>query len=134
MKSLYVLTLLGLSLSAQAMTPAEMLAGYRAEAAQAQAGFQPSAQRGRELYAKRFAVSDKLASCVACHTDNPARAGRHAVTDKPIDPLAPAANAERFTDKGRTEKWFRRNCKEVVGRECSAAEKADFIAFLTEGR
>lgn len=32
------------------------------------------------------------------------------------------------------EKWFRRNCTEVVGRECSAAEKADFIVFSTEIR
>ena len=39
----------------------------------------------------------------------------------------------RFTDPAKTEKWFRRNCTEVLGRECSAAEKADFIQFLAEG-
>jgi len=48
-------------------------------------------------------------------------------------PLAPSANAERLTDLAKTEKWFRRNCTEVVGHTCSAAEKADFVAFLTEG-
>lgn len=120
--------------SAQAATPAELLAGYRSEAAQQHAGFQPSAQRGRDFYQKRFGVSDKLSSCASCHTDNPAQAGKHVVTDKPIDALAPSANAERLTDKAKAEKWFRRNCKEVVGRECSAAEKADFVAFLTGGR
>ncbi len=120
--------------SAQAATSAELLAGYRSEAAQQSAGFQPSAQRGAEFYARRFGVSAKLASCASCHTDDPAQGGRHVVTDKSIKPLAPTANAERFTDSAKVEKWFRRNCTEVVGRECNAAEKADFIAFLTGGR
>ena len=38
---------------------------------------------------------------------------------RPIAPLAPAFNAERFTDAAKTEKWFRRNCNDVVGRECT---------------
>ncbi len=120
--------------SAQAATPADLLSGYRAEAAQQAAGFQPSAQRGAAFHARNFGVSAKLASCASCHTDNPAQAGRHVVTDKSIKPLAPAANAERFADPAKVEKWFRRNCTEVVGRECSAAEKADYMAFLTGGR
>lgn len=118
----------------QAATPADLEAGYRAAAAQQSAGFQPSAQRGAALFANRFGLSAKMPACTSCHTDDPAQAGRHVVTDKAIKPLAPAANAARFTDAAKTEKWFRRNCTEVVGRECSAAEKADFIAFLTEGR
>ena len=44
--------------------------------------------------------------------------------------MAPAVNAERFTDLAKTEKWFRRNCKDVVGRECQANEKADVLAWL----
>jgi hypothetical protein len=52
-----------------------------------------------------------------------ADAGRqHASTGKPIGALAPAFNRERFTDPAKVEKWFRRNCNEVMGRECSAAE------------
>jgi hypothetical protein len=89
---------------------------------------------GRIWYSQRFTASGKMPSCVSCHTNEPTRPGRHAVTDKAIKPLSPAANAERFTDPAKVEKWFRRNCTEVVGRECNAAEKADFIAFLTEGR
>ena len=134
MKPASFILMLTCAATAQAATPGEMLGTYRTEAAREVAGFQPSAQRGRELYARRFGVSDKLPSCVACHTDNPLQAGRHAVTDKPIEALAPTANAERFTDKGKTEKWFRRNCKEVAGRECSAAEKADLLAYLTGDR
>ncbi len=44
--------------------------------------------------------------------------------------LAPAFNAERFTDSARVEKWFRRNCNDVAGRKCSAAEKADIVSWL----
>ena len=39
-------------------------------------------------------------------------------------------NAERFTDTAKAEKWFRRNCNDVAGRECTAAEKADMLAWL----
>lgn len=119
---------------AQAATPAELLSAYRTEAARQTAGFQPSAQRGAAFYAQRFGNSAKMPACASCHTDNPRQAGRHVVTDKAIQPLSPVANAERFTAVAKVEKWFRRNCTEVVGRECTAAEKADFIAYLTEGR
>ncbi|HZV53970.1 MAG TPA: DUF1924 domain-containing protein [Rhodocyclaceae bacterium] len=91
-----------------------------------------SAQRGAEFYGRKFGISEKMPSCAACHTDKPAQPGQHVVTHKDIKPLAPSANAERFTDPAKVEKWFRRNCKEVVGRECSAGEKADFIAFVME--
>ena len=119
---------------ASATTPAQMVDTYAAEAAKQTPGFQPSAQRGAQFYARRFAVSEKMPSCAACHTDNPAQAGRHAVTGKSIKPLAPRADAARFTDPAKVEKWFKRNCGEVVGRECSAAEKADFIKFLAEAQ
>jgi mono/diheme cytochrome c family protein len=115
---------------AQAATPIELLTAYRAEAVRSTPGYQPSAEAGRRLYHHRFGVSEQMPACASCHTDNPADAGRHAVTNKAIQPLAPVANAERFTDPAKVEKWFRRNCTEVVGRACSAAEKADFIAFV----
>lgn len=125
-----ILVLTGMS-SAHAETPAELLAGYRAAAAPT--GFTPSAQRGARFHTHRFGVSAKLVSCAACHTDNPTLPGRHAVTGKAIEPLAPSANPARFSDPHKVEKWFRRNCTEVLGRECNAAEKADFIAFVTGG-
>lgn len=134
MKIWFPLLALACAASAAAATPGELLSGYRAEAARQSAGFQPSAQRGAEFHARRFGVSAKLAACASCHTDDPAQAGRHVVTDKAIKPLAPSANAERFSDPAKVEKWFKRNCTEVVGRECSAAEKADYIAYVTGGR
>jgi hypothetical protein len=30
----------------------------------------------------------------------------------------------------KVEKWFKRNCKDVLDRECTVQEKADFVAFL----
>lgn len=69
-------------------------------------------------------------SCASCHGATPTQTGKHASTGKPISALAPAFNPERFTDAAKTEKWFRRNCNDVVGRECSAAEKADVLAWL----
>jgi hypothetical protein len=126
-----VLSMLGAT--ASAATPRQQLDDYATEAARQAPGFQPSARRGAEFYARRFAVSDRMPACASCHTDSPAQAGRHVVTGKAIKPLAPRTEAARFTDPAKTEKWFRRNCTEVLGRECSAAEKADFIHFVTEG-
>jgi hypothetical protein len=75
-----------------------------------------------------------MPACSTCHTTDPAQTGQHAITGKPIKPLTPAANPDRLSDPAKVEKWFTRNCKEVVGRECTAGEKADFIAFLMEAR
>jgi len=108
--------------SAWAATPAEILHRF---AAQGAAGF--SAPRGERLFNSRHG-SDW--SCSTCHTENPLARGRHTITGKDIAPLAPAANAERFTDPARVEKWFRRNCKDVLGRPCSAQEKGDVLAYL----
>jgi mono/diheme cytochrome c family protein len=129
-----LLTAASVSTIALAETPQQILQTQASEAARQTPGFASSAQRGNTLFAHKFNVSAKMPSCSTCHTDNPAQPGRHAITGKSIKPLAPAANSERFTDIAKVEKWFRRNCTEVVGRECNAAEKADFIQFLTEVR
>ena len=65
-----------------------------------------------------------------CSRQATGRGWRHASTGKAISPLAPAFNPKRFSDAAKTEKWFRRNCNDVVGRECSNAEKADLLAWL----
>jgi hypothetical protein len=49
---------------------------------------------------------------------------------KVVEPLAPAANPARLTDRSEVEKWFKRNCKQVVGRECTAEEKGHVITWL----
>lgn len=134
MKTITALLLLGASLLGHAETPGQIGQAYATEAAARQPGFTPSAERGKNFFHQRFAINDKMPACSSCHTDNPLASGQHAVTGKTIRPLAVAANGERFTDPAKVEKWFGRNCKEVVGRACSAAEKADFIAYLSEVR
>jgi len=109
-------------LPAAAATPAELLDGYRSAA-----GMAPAPGRGQQLFT---APHGREWSCASCHGALPTQAGRHAATGKPIAALAPAFNAERFTDGAKVEKWFRRNCNDVVGRECTAAEKADVLAWL----
>ena len=133
MKQTMFIALLAASAAAAAATPQQLMQTYTELAARQAPGYQPSARRGAELYSRRFAVSDKMPACTACHTDSPVQPGQHAVTGKAIKPLAPRAEAARFSDPAKTEKWFRRNCTEVLGRECSAAEKADFVQFLAEG-
>jgi uncharacterized membrane protein len=110
------------ALPALATTPAEQMATYAAQSGQA-----PQAARGQTFFTSKHA---KDWSCSSCHTATPTVDGKHASTGKVIAPMAPAFNAERFTDSAKTEKWFRRNCNDVVGRECSAGEKADVIAWL----
>lgn len=113
---------------ARDFTPEDMLVRLKADA-----GGSASADRGRQLYLSRHSGS-KADSCAACHTDSPLQPGRHNRTSKTIDPLAPAANRERFTDPEKVEKWFKRNCNEVLGRACSAQEKADFTAYVLAPR
>jgi uncharacterized membrane protein len=114
--------LLFASLHAMAATPAELLAGYIA-----QAGQPANAVKGEAFFKASHGLEWQ---CTSCHGKSPMTSGRHASTDKAIEPLAPAANAKRFTDSAKAEKWFRRNCKDVLARECTAAEKADVLAWL----
>ncbi len=124
MKALPVLLLLGLSLAARADTPRQVLARLQAAAAHP-----ASAERGDQLFHDKFS-GGKTESCSTCHTADPRVAGRHARTNKAIEPLAPVANRERFSDPEKVEKWFWRNCNEVLGRACTAQEKVDFAAYL----
>ena len=105
-----------------AATPADLQAAYSAGATSP-----ANPDRGQQLFTNRHG---RDWSCSSCHGAVPTQAGRHASTGKPIAPLAPAFNPERFADAAKTEKWFRRNCDDVMGRECSAAEKADVISWL----
>lgn len=116
-----------LSAAAHGETPQDLLQTWRTEARSHStpfAGF--SAERGRLLY---FSQSADW-SCSTCHTNDPRGDGRHAVTSKPIKPLSPLANPARFSDAGKVEKWFKRNCNDVLKRECTAAEKGDLLTFL----
>ncbi|HSO44374.1 MAG TPA: DUF1924 domain-containing protein [Rhodoferax sp.] len=116
------LALLGsgtLPLTASANT---ILDGYQAEA---KGTF--SAAAGEKLYRT---VGPNQLSCASCHTDSPKSAGKHAKTNKAIDPMAPSVNPKRFTDAAQVEKWFKRNCNDALGRVCTTQEKGDFVSYM----
>ncbi len=71
-------------------------------------------------------------SCATCHGRDLTQPGRHAKTGKTIEPMAPSVNPQRLTDQAKIEKWLLRNCNWTLGRECTATEKADFLAYLKE--
>lgn len=110
----------------RAATPAQLVDQYVAEARQGDPAAKASAERGAAFFTR----APRDWSCASCHTRDPRATGQHIVTSRSIRPLAPGANPERFTDPARVEKWFRRNCNDVLGRACTAAEKADVIAWL----
>ncbi len=122
MRKLFIIAALLAATGAQAETPRDFLTRFEKEA-----GSAASAERGARFFTSKQGGEW---SCASCHTDKPTQAGRHAKTDKPITALAPAANAERFTDAAKVDKWFRRNCNDTVNRLCSAQEKADVMAWL----
>ena len=108
--------------SAQATTPQAQLQRWQEAAGQA-----GQAARGQEFFGRRHGGEW---SCASCHGQPPTAPNRHASTGKSIAPLAPAFHAERFTDSAKVDKWFKRNCKDVLSRECTALEKADVLAYL----
>jgi len=69
-------------------------------------------------------------ACSTCHGTDFSKAGKHRKTHKVIDPMSTRVNTERFTDEKKIEKWFKRNCNDAWGRECTSQEKADFLTFL----
>ena len=116
------------TLSARAETAADFLKQFEVAARQESAAFQGfSAQRGDAFF---HATHGREWSCSSCHTQNPSADGKHAKTDKRIAPLAPTANAERFTQPDKVAKWFKRNCNDVLGRACTAQEKGDVLSYL----
>ena len=115
--------------AAAAEVPPTYLQSLEAAARAADPAFRAfSASRGQAWFDARHGTDW---SCSTCHTASPLAPGRHASTGRAIAPLAPAANPERLTDVAKIEKWFRRNCTDVLGRACTPAEKGDVIAYLT---
>lgn len=122
-----VFVLLLLAGVVHAEVASDFLVQFESEAKKTSAGFVASASRGEQFFKT---IGTKDWSCSTCHTENPGAIGKHVTTGKFIDPLAPTANGERFTQVKKVNKWFKRNCNDVLGRHCSSEEKADFLAYL----
>ena len=89
-------------------------------------------QAGGTLWNKQFKDSKtgEMRSCTTCHGTDLKKAGKHARTGKPIEPMAPSVNKKSLTETKKIKKWFKRNCKWTVGRECSTQEQADILSYL----
>ncbi|MCF6198619.1 MAG: DUF1924 domain-containing protein [Hyphomicrobiaceae bacterium] len=97
---------------------------------QEQAKMEFSVERGQELFTKSYGTGKpKTPSCTTCHTKSPLKSGKTRV-GKVIAPMALSRTKDRYSDLKKVEKWFRRNCKGVIGRECTPQEKVDFLAFM----
>ena len=110
-----------------AQTPAEILTSIK-QAATSTPGFQGFSVARGESFFKSTHGNDW--SCSTCHTNNPTENGKHAKTGKLIQPMATSTNLERFTDAAKVDKWFKRNCNDVVGRACTPQEKGDVLSYL----
>lgn len=130
LRTFALVTALGAGAAVHAETPSDIARNYEGAARQASPQFGGfSAERGRTFFESTHG-SDW--SCTSCHTEDPRATGRHAKTGKTIAPLAPAANPERFTSLSQAEKWFKRNCNDVLARECTAQEKGDVLTYLMQ--
>ena len=105
----------------QAAVPSDFLAKYEGQSGPS------SVERGQKFFTSKHG---KAWSCSTCHGNVPNGPGEHVETQKRIKPLAPAFNPKRFTDEAKVEKWFKRNCADVLGKECTPQQKADVLAWL----
>ena len=111
----------------------KLMKKYLAEVKQEKPGFAGfDAGKGEKIYfsERDHSENGESRSCALCHGDDPGSIGQHVTSGKTIEPLTPAANAERLTDVKKIEKWFRRNCKWTLERTCTTEEKGHFIKFL----
>ena len=92
------------------------------------AGF--SAARGKTLHTQSFALGKPdTPACTSCHGPDPRGAGK-TPAGKAIEPVALSVTPARYADPAKVEKWFKRNCNEVLGRECTPREKGDWLTFM----
>jgi hypothetical protein len=135
-------------------TPPELLEGYAEQAKATDPAFDGfSAERGHAFYLSKHVIKGVgLVSCASCHRKDPReqiKAHRvdilcracHVINDEEhpnpkeaklryIEPFAPHAHPERFSDSAHVEKFFKLNCTMVLKRECTPLEKGDLITWL----
>lgn len=126
-----LLFLLTFPLIASAAPRDEILGQYAVAAKAALPTFSGfSAKRGEALHFGHFTGGKPdTPSCTTCHGDSPRRAGR-TPAGKSIEPVAMSVSPTRYADAAKVEKWFSRNCTQVLGRECTPLEKGDWLTFV----
>ncbi len=114
--------------------PSELLGFYEMQARRTDPGFRANPVRGDAFFHRqnppRPGAEAPPTSCAECHTPDPRREGLNTRNQKKLEPLAPSAASRRFSDRDKVEKWFSRNCGDVLDRACTPAEKGDLVAWL----
>lgn len=89
---------------------------------------------GATFWQKEFVdqKSGDVRACKSCHGTDLRKSGKHVRTEKVIKPMAVSVNTDRLTDRKKVNKWFKRNCKWTLGRECTAQEKADVMVYISK--
>jgi len=117
------------SVTADETTVNTLMKSYQSQGAKS-----GNAQRGELFWNKTFSGKAPFTkrSCKSCHTANLKNKGEHLRTGKILKPLAPSVNSLSLSKVKKVNKWFKRNCKWTIGKECSAQEKADILAFIKQ--
>jgi len=134
----FAISVASLGAQADSATAQKIAEKYAASAKVADANYTGlSAEEGKAFFNREVIQfkgdtkkPGKAIACASCHTANPADAGKHIVTGKPIKPLSPEVNPKRFSSVENVEKKFKKHCNEVVGSDCSDQEKGNYIAYL----
>ena len=93
--------------------------------------FSQSAGRSAWMQEHQSPEGGAARSCASCHGTDLTRPGKHVKTGKSIEAMALSVNSTRLSDPKKVEKWFRRNCRWTLGRECTPQEKGDFIQYMS---
>lgn len=126
-----LLTMMILPLAVLAAARDDLLAQYATAAKVSSSPFSGfSAMRGEKLHVTKFSGGkQETPACTSCHADSPRSAGR-TPAGKPIEAVAVSVTPARYTDPAKVEKWFKRNCSDVLGRDCTALEKGDWLTYM----
>ena len=126
-----LLSALLLPLTSVAAARDDLLAQYAAAAKAASSTFSGfSAARGEKLHFTKFATGKpETPACTSCHGDSPRSAGR-TPAGKAVEAVAVSVTPARYTDPAKVERWFKRNCNDVLGRECTPLEKGDWLSYV----
>jgi hypothetical protein len=132
MKTQFVLTLALLLQSSTLLLAEPQQDAVAINASNPETVLSENEKKGEALWKQEYehAKSGKTRSCTTCHGTDLAQPGKHIRTGKHIEPMAPSVNNKRFTDEKKLKKWFKRNCKWTMGRECTTEEQADILAWL----
>ena len=131
-KLLIGIAFLALSSPAFAGPREDILALLASEASVADSSFSGFSVKDGDAFFHATSTTGKpnTPSCTTCHTSSPKNVGETRA-GKSIDPMAVSLSPNRFTDQAKIDKWFRRNCNSVLGRECTALEKGNYITYLS---